>query len=148
MKLLRPAARLALDVLLPAAATFHIGSSSGLSVVPLLFGTPCLFQNWFPFDMLPWGRSNWTVLKPIVNLSDGTRVVDRQTYATAGQLRTGPLLNAFGFEARTQTADEIERSVVAFADALEGETAAPPKTGPNIGRILVFDAEGRLRDLA
>jgi len=138
----------ALDVLLPASAAFHIGSSSGLSVVPLLFGTPCLFLNWFPFDLLPWGRSNWTVLKPIVNLSDGTRVVDRRVYATAGQLRTGPLLNAFGFEARTQTAEEIERSVVAFAEALEGETAAPPKTGANIGRILVFDAAGQLRNLA
>ncbi len=138
----------ALDVLLPAAATFHVGSSSGLSVVPLLFGTPCLFLNWFPFDLLPWGRSNWTVLKPIVVLSDGTRVLDRQTYATAGQLRTGPLLNAFGFDALTQTAEEIERSVVAFAETLEGETAAPPKTGPNIGRILVFDADGQLRDLA
>lgn len=138
----------ALDVLLPAVAEFHIGSSSGLSVVPLLFGTPCLFLNWFPFDLLPWGRSNWTVLKPIVKLESGRRVVDRASYATAGQMRTRALLHGFGFEARNQTAEEIEQAVCGFADAISRGAATPPKTGRNIGRILVFDDDGRLGDLA
>ncbi|WP_229837487.1 TIGR04372 family glycosyltransferase [Thalassobaculum fulvum] len=138
----------ALDVLLPAAAAFHIGSSSGLSVVPLLFGVPCLFLNWHPFDLLPWGRSNWTVLKPIEAMADGAPVTDRQTYAAVGQMRARPLLNGFGYDARPLKASEIERAVSGYVDALEGETAVPPKSGPNIGRILVFDTDGRLRDLA
>ncbi len=54
-----------LDVLLPGIARVHIGSSSGLSLVPLLFGTPCLFLNWYPMDMMPWGRRTWTVLRPL-----------------------------------------------------------------------------------
>lgn len=136
-----------LDILLPAAACFHIGSSSGLSVVPMLFGRPCLFLNWYPYDMLPWGRRSWTVVKPVVSLADGRRVVDRQIYATVGQMRTRPLLNGMGHDTRELQTDEVTRAVEAFVEAFEADTPQPAEDGPNIGRILVFDDQGRMLEL-
>lgn len=136
-----------LDVLLPAVADFHVGSSSGLSLVPLLYGTPCLFLNWYPFDLLPWGRRNWTVLKPIASLDDGRRVVERQVYATLGLMRERRLLATFGHEARDLGAEEVRRVVRGFAEAIEGVSDEPAKTGRNLSRVLVFDDNGAFRDL-
>jgi putative glycosyltransferase (TIGR04372 family) len=137
----------ALDVLLPAAAAFHIGSSSGLSLVPLLFGVPCLFLDWYPFDLLPWGRRNWTVLKTLTALADGRRITDRATYGPLGRLRDRRLLRALGHDAHDLRPAEITRAVEDFALALEGAPGAPPKSGRNEGRLLVADDSGGLLDL-
>lgn len=137
-----------LDILLPGIARFHLGSSSGMSLVPLLFGTPCLFLNWHPFDLLPWGRRNWTVLKPLESLGDRRRIVDRRTYAFLGRIRERGLLNAFGYDAPALEADEIARAVREFVDALDAEAAGPPKCGPNRGRVLVADGHGGLTELS
>lgn len=137
-----------LDVLLPAIAEFHIGSSSGLSLVPLLFGTPCLFLNWYPFDLLPWGRRNWTVLKPYETTADGRRVVDHDTYASIGHLGDPQLLQALGY--RLVDLDEIEvaHAVDGFVASLANGPAKPDKTGPNLSRIRVAGDDGTLQDLA
>jgi len=137
-----------LDVLLPAAATFHIGSSSGLSLVPLLFGVPCLFLNWYPFDLLPWGRRNWTVLKTLTSLADGRRVTDRATYGPLARLRDRRLLRASGHDAHDLRPVEITRAVEDFARIRESEPGEPPRSGRNAGRLLIADESGRLRDLA
>ncbi len=124
-----------LDILLPAAAAFHIGSSSGLSKVPLLFGTPTLFLNWYPCEMLPWGRANWTVLRPIVRREDGTRVADWRRYARLGSLHSRLLLRQTGHDVGDLTGEEIERIVLDFAATLAPTPPAP--TGVNRGRILL-----------
>lgn len=136
-----------LDILLPAVSEFHIGSSSGLSLVPLLFGTPCLFLNWHPFELLPWGRRNWTVLKPIKALSDHRRVLDRDSYAPLGRIRDRPLLNSLGYDIVDLDADEIGRAVTGFVAALQSGPIEPTKAGPNIGRLLVADDRGCLQTL-
>ncbi|MEQ8396023.1 TIGR04372 family glycosyltransferase [Thalassobaculum sp.] len=135
-----------LDVLLPATAAFHIGSSSGLSLVPLLYGTPCLFLNWYPFDLLPWGRGNWTVLKPIEALADRQPVIDRVSYAALGRMRERRLLNSFGYDARDLNASEISQAVAGFARTLDTAILDPDRSADNIGRIVVADRAG-LRDL-
>jgi putative glycosyltransferase (TIGR04372 family) len=136
-----------LDVLLPAMAAFHIGSSSGLSLVPLLYGTPCLFLNWYPFDLLPWGRGNWTVLKPIEALADRQPVIDRASYAALGRMRERRLLNSFGYDARDLSGSEISEAVIGFARTLDPAIPEPDPSEDNISRIVVTD-RGGLRDLA
>ncbi|MDF1792815.1 MAG: TIGR04372 family glycosyltransferase [Thalassobaculaceae bacterium] len=135
-----------LDVLLPGAAAFHIGSSSGLSLVPLLFGTPCLYLNWHPVELLPWGRANWTVLKPIETLEDGRAVVDKASVSRLGRLRDRRLLTASGFDIRDLTAAEIVLAVKGFVASRA--TGNPGKTGRNLSRILVMNDDGTLRDLS
>lgn len=137
-----------LDLLLPAVARFHVGSSSGLSLAPLLYGTPCLFLNWYPIDMLPWGRRNWTVMKPIEALGDSRRVIDLATYSVLGRMRRRQLLAIFGHEACDLRPAEVERAVLAFAADLDAGADEPPKAGRNIGRLLVVDDHGRFLDLA
>lgn len=135
-----------LDILLPAVARFHIGSSSGLSLVPLLYGVPSLFLNWHPIDMLPWGRRNWTVMKPLVALADRRRVVDPAGYAALGRVREMPLLQSFGYTTCGLAPADIERVTLAFADAVEAD-APPPRVGRNLGRVLAADEAGDLHDL-
>jgi len=137
-----------LDVLLPAVATFHIGTSSGLSLVPLVFGTPCLFLNWYPFELLPWGRRNWTVLKPIRSLAGDRRIVDRAGYAAVGLIRDRRLLNSLGYDVADLDAREIGRAVEGFVSVLEDTADEPAKTGRNLSRLLVADDAGVLRELS
>jgi putative glycosyltransferase (TIGR04372 family) len=137
----------ALDILLPGIASFHIGSSSGLSLVPLLYGTPCLFLNWHPFDLLPWGRRNWTVVKPIHSSSDGRLVVERRAYGSLGRIRERSLLNTFGYDIRDLSAVEIERAVMGFVETIEADLPEPPKVGLNQGRVLTVNDRDELQDL-
>lgn len=137
----------ALDILLPGTARFHIGSSSGLSLVPLLYGTPCLFLNWHPFDLLPWGRRNWTVVKPIHSSDDGRMVVEHRAYSSLGRIRERNLLNTFGYDIRDLSAAEVEQAVSGFVQSLEADLPEPPKVGLNRGRVLVINDQGGFQDL-
>lgn len=137
----------ALDILLPGVAQFHIGSSSGLSKVPLLYGTPCLFLNWYPCDLLPWGRRNWTVLKPLTRLADARRLTDWRRYSGPGQLHSSALLAAAGYGIADLAAVEVERAVTGFCAMLEEGGPEPAKAGRNLGRILIAGDHGGFHDL-
>ena len=65
------------DIFLLATADFHIGSSSGLSLVPLTFGRPCLMLNWFPRRDRPWGSRTVTRYKHLVWRESNQVVEDR-----------------------------------------------------------------------
>jgi|GEM_PF-595241 len=126
-----------LDVLLPGVAEFHIGSSSGLSLVPMLFGTPCLYLNWYPLDMMPWGRRNWTVLRPMLTIDGSEPVTDPATYFKFGRMADRTLLRACGFEPVNLTEDQIARAVSMFVDHLDSRHDEPARTGRNIGPVLI-----------
>lgn len=134
----------ALDIHLPALARFHIGCSSGLSQVPLLYGTPSLLLNWYPSELITWGRRNWTVLRPIVSLSDGRRVAEWSLYEKLGRMPSRHLLRATGHDIADLTPDEIRETVAAFAATLD--RPEPAKTGANIGRVLLA-ADGGMREV-
>ncbi|MEQ8814131.1 MAG: TIGR04372 family glycosyltransferase [Thalassobaculum sp.] len=131
-----------LDVLLTGVATFHIGSSSGLSLVPQLFGTPCLYLNWYPLDMMPWGRRNWSVLRPMRHLDGSGRVTDPSVYFRYGRMPDRALLNACGVEPENLTAEQVEHAVEAFVDGLSADRGPPDRTGRNIGPVLIAGADG------
>jgi len=137
----------ALDILLPGAAAFHVGSSSGLSQVPLLYGTPCLFTNWYPCDLLPWGRANWTILKPLVVLGNGARVDDWATYRGLGLQHSRRVLNDMGYDIAELSAPEIGRVVADFADSVEQGPTPRAKDGANVSRVLLPVATDRAIDV-
>jgi len=136
-----------LDIVLPGVADFHIGSSSGLSKVPLLYGTPSLFLNWYPCDLLPWGRRNWTVLKSVTRLADRRRLLDWRAYSGPGQLYSGALLSAAGHRVVDLSAREIERVVADFADGIEAARPEPAREGRNLGRVLLAGEDSAFLDL-
>lgn len=131
-----------MDVLLPAVAAFHIGSSSGLSLVPQLFGTPCLYLNWYPLDMMPWGRQNWSILRPMHHLDGSGTITDPAIYFRFGRMPDRGLLNACGVEPENLTSSQIEHAVEAFVDDLSARQGPPDRTGRNIGPVLIAGADG------
>lgn len=129
----------ALDILLPGSAVFHIGCSSGLSQVPLLYGTPCLFLNWYPSYLISWGRMNWTVMKPMASF-DGVRVSDWATYDDLSWLNSRGKLRQRGVDIADLEAEEVLDAVRAFVGGLDAP--APAAVGQNIGRVSLAGPEG------
>lgn len=113
-----------LDVLLVAGAAFHIGSSSGMSLVPLLFGTPCLFLNWYPTTLLPWGPRTWTVLKTLTDAATGCRVHDPAVLYSVGKVPDAEVVAELGYVIGDLTPAEVEAAVAAFMETLERDDFA------------------------
>ena len=135
-----------LDVLLVAEADVHIGTSSGLSVVPLLFGTPCLFLDWYPTTLLPWGPRTWTVLKTLADTATGDRVADPEVIRRAGKIPDPDVLAALGFSLLDLSPDEIAVAVPAYLDFLEaGGPAARPTPMPTAPVFRVDDRRRLVR---
>jgi putative glycosyltransferase (TIGR04372 family) len=130
-----------LDVLLPAVAEFHIGTSSGLSLVPLLFATPCLFLNWYPVVPLPWGRRTWTVLKPVRKIG-GDQVTDPARLFRLGRIIHEPLLRASGYEVGSLSAEHIIWAVEHFSAHLALEHSRQPEI---CGQLWISDSAAGLR---
>ncbi len=57
----------AMDIYLAARCRFHIGTSSGMSFVPLLFGRPILMTNWLPTAYLICSPSVVTLPKLLLD---------------------------------------------------------------------------------
>lgn len=60
-----------MDVYIAARCRFHIGTASGMSFVPMLFGRPVLFTNYAPLDHLIDARSVVTLFKVPRDLHGG-----------------------------------------------------------------------------
>lgn len=129
-----------LDVLLAAGAAFHIGSSSGMSLVPLLFGTPCLFLNWYPTTMLPWGPRTWTVLKTLRDAATGSRVSDPDLLHSVGKVPHAGVLREIGYAVEDLTADEITAAVAAYRVFLGERRAIGEPAAPATGASAVTPA--------
>jgi putative glycosyltransferase (TIGR04372 family) len=131
----------ALDVVLPAHAAFHIGCSSGLSLVPLLFARPCLFLNWYPLTLLPWGRQTWTAVKRLVRVETGETVSDAATLHSAGMVTDATMLRHLGFVLEDNSPQEILSTVRDYVDALH----APE--GVNGPAVFLNERDGSRRRL-
>ncbi|MDF1790410.1 MAG: TIGR04372 family glycosyltransferase [Thalassobaculaceae bacterium] len=107
-----------LDVALIATARFHIGSSSGLSLVAMLFGVPTLFVNWHPIHLLPFGRRNWIVLKGLRDLADARQRIAAADYRRYGSFARAVLADE-GLALEDLTAEQIEVAVEGFLRSLE-----------------------------
>ncbi len=118
-----------LDVLLVAGAAFHIGSSSGMSLVPMMFGTPCLFLNWYPTKMLTWGPRTWTVLKTLCAAGSGDRVEDPAVIHEVGRIPDGDVVGDLGYRVDDLSADEIVAAVEAYLAFLSGPGEVERRSG-------------------
>ena len=111
--------------------------------MPLLYGVPCLFLNWYPSYLIAWGRRNWTVMKPLT-AADGRRVTDWNAYTRSTWLNSQAKLGRHGTAVADLETGEVNAAVEAFAQRVEA--GAPPYNGPggrNIGRVsLAADGGG------
>ena len=109
------------DILLICSAEFHIGSSSGISLVPLTFGVPTLMLNWFPRRDVPWGRKTHTIYKKIFDHQNHVEVKDDKNLYEIGNITSKKILGSLGLMVHSLSEEEIlfqikkfESSVMSF----------------------------------
>ena len=110
------------DIFLLATADFHIGSSSGLSLVPLTFGRPCLMLNWFPRRDRPWGSRTVTRYKHLVWRESNQVVEDRNLLHRFGGVTSPSVLDVFGLKLVDNSSEEIQRAVIDFSYSYEANS--------------------------
>lgn len=109
----------ALDVALAAHGRFHIGTSSGMSLVPMLFGVPTLFLNWYPIQLIPYGARNHVVLKGLRSIATGERASAAEDYRRVGISTDPEILAEDGLRLVDLDALHIGTAVDRFARAVE-----------------------------
>ena len=109
------------DILLICSAEFHIGSSSGISLVPLTFGVPTLMLNWFPRRDAPWGSKTHTIYKKIFDHQNYVEVKDDRSLFEIGNITSKKILKSLGLTVHSLSEEEIlfqikkfESSVMSF----------------------------------
>ena len=63
-----------LDILICAKAKFFFGTNSGFSLIPPLFGTPCLLTNWSPIANPNWYPDDIFIPKTVLNRTTGEKL--------------------------------------------------------------------------
>ncbi len=121
------------DIALAAHARFHIGTSSGMSLVPMLFGVPTLFLNWYPIPLIPYGARNHVVLKRLVDLDTGRPLTAAEDYRRVGVMMDATILADAGVRVEEVDARHVTAAVTRFeADVRSGLHGAPAHGQPRI----------------
>ena len=68
-----------MDIFLLAGCRFMLGTNSGPSFVPPLYGVPVVLSNWWPLGMRPWHASDIFVPKLLRRTVDGRYLMLSQT---------------------------------------------------------------------
>ena len=107
------------DILIICSADFHIGSSSGISLIPLTFGIPTLMLNWFPRRDIPWGEKTEVVHKNIFDKINGIKITDDFSLRQLGNITSERALSALGLEVKSLTPSEILFHIQRFEKSLK-----------------------------
>jgi putative glycosyltransferase (TIGR04372 family) len=121
-----------MDIFLMSQCRFFMGTNSGPSFVPPLFGVPCLYTNWFPFSLCPFYPDN--LLLPKLYWHEGQR-----RHLTFAEMLPLPLRHSFhpgslsqlGLRLRDNTPEELQAAVAQMLARTQG---APPPDPPDEGR--------------
>ena len=107
----------ALDIAFVASAAFHLGSSSGMSLIPIVFGTPCLMLNWHSRVYSgPWGRRCWTIFKKIIDTDNDKPVSDFTRLRKIGMAEYPFVLEKYGARIEDLSSTEVSKVVKKFIE--------------------------------
>lgn len=133
-----------MDVYLAGRCAFHIGTSSGMSFVPLLFGRPVLFTNFPTLAHIVCSPSTVTLPKVLRRSDGGTVPFERFCHDHADILEVSDAV-LHGLEFVDNTPEDIagaaammvehldaETGRVSFPDALFSRARAALPSGPQI----------------
>jgi putative glycosyltransferase (TIGR04372 family) len=101
-----------LDLHLIRQGRYFIGTTSGLTHVPLSFGVPCALVNCVTIDAQLWGKEVRFALKPILT-RDGRMLTQRALTSTPWRWRvfSANVMMRYGVKAIENTSDEILETV-------------------------------------
>lgn len=110
-----------LDILLLSQARFHIGTDSGLSILPGIFAIPCAYTNWMPPGTFSWYGNNLYILKDLLGPGGKPIPYSEQVRSPLGSCESMYYLKSNGFTVRENSANEIEELVTEMMDRLDGK---------------------------
>jgi putative glycosyltransferase (TIGR04372 family) len=113
-----------MDVFLCATCWLYIGTSSGLGYVPSLFGTPCVFTNWFPTGTRPLNSTDLFIPKMHWYEAQNDYAPFAESLAPPlGHIHASLALRSLGVSLRNNTPDEVRDVVTEMMDRLEGQAS-------------------------
>ena len=119
-----------LDLFLCANCTFFVGNTSGLFLVPFIFGVPCCLANLVPFSAAPaYGRPHdLGIPKLLWSEREGRLLSFPQILASPiGDFRFSELYSEHGVRPIENTPQEIQDVVLEMLERVEGRAAYTPK---------------------
>jgi|GEM_PF-4587849 len=115
----------ATDLALAACSHFHIGGSSGMSLVPMLFGVPTLFADWYPVNLIPHGAANHVVLKGLADRSTGRLLDTVDDHRRLGALTDPGVLADAGVTLVGLTTQQLRQAIADFAQSVRLQHVSP-----------------------
>jgi putative glycosyltransferase (TIGR04372 family) len=109
------------DILLLGAARFFMGTNSGLSIVPGIYGVPCVLTNWVPIGVPNW--FNKDLMIPKLLRYKGSRdfvSIEEMLASNLGYVQNPRDLPA-GLEFVDNTPEELAAVVTQMLRELDGE---------------------------
>jgi putative glycosyltransferase (TIGR04372 family) len=109
-----------MDVFLMANCRFFVGTNSGVSYVPPVFGRPCLYTNWCALDHRPWWSQNLLIHKNIRGRKSGDLLpYSRMIPPPFGHIESIEYLNSHGLDLVDNTSEEIVAAVIEMMQYVE-----------------------------
>lgn len=130
-----------LDVLLLSQARFHIGTDSGLSILPGIFGVPCAYTNWMPPGTFSWYGNSFYILKELRNFRGEQVKYSEQVRSPLGSCESMYYLKSHGYTLHDNSAEEIEELVTEMMDWLDGNLQLDPDDIANQAKLDLLVAE-------
>lgn len=115
------------DIALAAACRFHIGSASGMSFVPLLFGRPVLFTNWITLAHVVATPNTLYLPKALIDATGGRVPLEAQCRRYAQAIQTEHV-EPDGLYFRENSEAEILDATRFLMAALEGDRLCLPES--------------------
>jgi putative glycosyltransferase (TIGR04372 family) len=109
----------AMDIFLVSQARFHIGTNSGMSIVPGIFGVPCAYTNWSPSGTFSWYGNSLYCLKLLKKSSGEFVSFAEMVRSPLGSCESLYYTDAHGLELVDNTPDEIAELVSEMLEMLE-----------------------------
>jgi putative glycosyltransferase (TIGR04372 family) len=113
-----------LDICLAARCAFHIGTSSGMSFIPLLFGRPVVFTNWPTAAHMICAPSVINLPKVLVD-DTGATVPFADFCGDHREILEASEAELFGLSFRDNTPEEVLEAVQLMAGHLPADGSTP-----------------------
>lgn len=116
-----PAKTEAMDVFLVSQARFHIGTDSGMSILPGVFDVPCAYTNWSPPGTFAWYGNALYILK-MLRRPDGRLIeFDEMVRSPLGSCESLYYMESHSLKLEDNTPEEIRELVAEMMDVVEGK---------------------------
>jgi putative glycosyltransferase (TIGR04372 family) len=117
-----------MDIFLIARSRFMLGSASGPSFVPPLYGVPAVLTNWWPPGMRPWHAADIFIPKRLRRTADGGYLSLSETLREPLAYCHSPryLAEHEGLAVEDNDANVIRGAVTEMLSRLDGEAGNDP----------------------